>query len=545
MKILSIFQRREARKNRLIFLIVKTLLMVLALAGVAQAQSTIHVSGNLQTLGVQNVNANGTFVRFTLRNFGSQIPTVPGTTSIAWADQDFLPDVNGNISGLLYTNGSITQPPGTFYHVCIWYRSQLFRCNDYLINGDFNLDNAIPISTASPAGLNQLLIQCALPFVQSTPATTWTVVHGLGDTNIVYDMWTLAGVQFWPDQAVKTDINTLTLNFVTPQTGTVTVCHGVAISIATNQPNAVLQNPVAPQSVNSFLLTINAPFTVTGVTTLANGFTTGVWTHSSLHTFNGGITSAGPNTFNGGGTTSGAWTHSGVHTFSVAPVFSASPGFSINSTLVPNLNASLLLGNTWAIPQAIGSTTPAGGTFTNLTANTQLVINGGTPLTTTNQTGTGSIAMGNSPTIATPTINGASSGTGVQGTDTKLLTSGTISGTGNNICSDANGGATTSGCNTNVIRTASAAGCTTGSTSFSPCDNTLTWSGGGFADTGYFPVCKGLDTSIQASGGDGSSGHVPILNIRSFTATQIVVVTQTVAARVATYGTIYCVGVHP
>lgn len=57
----------------------------------------------------------------------------------------------------------------------------------------------------------------------------------------------------------------------------------------------------------------------------------------------------------------------------------------------------------------------------------------------------------NSPIIATPTINGASTGTGIQGTDTKLLTAGTISATAAiPICTDANGGATTTGCVTAV-----------------------------------------------------------------------------------------------
>lgn len=45
--------------------------------------------------------------------------------------------------------------------------------------------------------------------------------------------------------------------------------------------------------------------------------------------------------------------------------------------------------------------------------------------------------------------------TGAQGTDSKLLTSGTVSGTGVSLCTDANGGATTSGCpsNTNIGQT--------------------------------------------------------------------------------------------
>lgn len=47
--------------------------------------------------------------------------------------------------------------------------------------------------------------------------------------------------------------------------------------------------------------------------------------------------------------------------------------FSISSTtVVPNLNVSQLLGNTWAIPGAIGSTTPNTGAFTTLSATGQI-----------------------------------------------------------------------------------------------------------------------------------------------------------------------------
>lgn len=68
-------------------------------------------------------------------------------------------------------------------------------------------------------------------------------------------------------------------------------------------------------------------------------------------------------------------------------------------------------------PGAIGGTTPAAGTFTALTANTSFVLNGG------------------------PTV------TGIQGTDTSIPTSGTVaSGAGHPVCTDGNGGFTTSGC---------------------------------------------------------------------------------------------------
>ena len=97
------------------------------------------------------------------------------------------------------------------------------------------------------------------------------------------------------------------------------------------------------------------------------------------------------------------------------------------------------------------------------------------------------------------------------------------------------------------IATASAVGCTTQGTSFSNCDVTMTWSSA-FADTGYIPVCAVRDTTLQASGGDGSTGDVPNVPIRSFSATQITVALTTLAARSisgAANATIFCIGVHP
>ena len=58
---------------------------------------------------------------------------------------------------------------------------------------------------------------------------------------------------------------------------------------------------------------------------------------------------------------------SGVFTSTVAT--GTSPFSIASTTVVPNLNVSQLLGNTWAVPGAIGSTTPNSGTFTILSAN--------------------------------------------------------------------------------------------------------------------------------------------------------------------------------
>ncbi len=53
----------------------------------------------------------------------------------------------------------------------------------------------------------------------------------------------------------------------------------------------------------------------------------------------------------------------------------------------------------FASPGTFGGNTPGAGTFTTLTANTSLAINGGTALTTTNRTGTGNLVLAGSPTF--------------------------------------------------------------------------------------------------------------------------------------------------
>lgn len=97
------------------------------------------------------------------------------------------------------------------------------------------------------------------------------------------------------------------------------------------------------------------------------------------------------------------------------------------------------------------------------------------------------------------------------------------------------------------LKSASGTGCTTAATSYSNCDVTLNWQPSAFTDTNYVPVCLAKDTAMQASGGDGSTGDVPSVAIRSFTASQIVVTERTDAARVITNTniTLYCLGVHP
>lgn len=253
--------------------------------------------------------------------------------------------------------------------------------------------------------------------------------------------------------------------------------------------------------------------------------------------FNVGLNSNGPNLLNGGGTLAGTYTGSptfsgGVNfsggitsttgTFSgqiISTVTTGTAPFVVASTtVVPNLNASLLLGCTWAAPCPIGSTTPNSGVFTTLVANTSLAINGSTPAT------------------------------GVQGTDTKLLSAGTVAGVGAQICTDANLGATTTGCPSGFTKIQSftfcSAGCTitgtpcsTTNTANNTCNNVISWPSS-FADTNYSVTCMGI----------GATNFPFIPYAQSKSTTQVSVVTsngQGSAAAVSSFGEIDCTGVHP
>jgi len=130
----------------------------------------------------------------------------------------------------------------------------------------------------------------------------------------------------------------------------------------------------------------------------------------------------------------------------LANTWTAANTFSLPVTITPNVNQ--LVFGTPSFQTTLNFPAPAGN----------IVINGPSVA--------GTLAEKNgdtftSPTIITPVLNGTPTGTSLQGTDTKLLTSGTVAGTASPLCTDANGGATTVGC-------APAAAATLGCTAFVP-----------------------------------------------------------------------------
>lgn len=255
----------------------------------------------------------------------------------------------------------------------------------------------------------------------------------------------------------------------------------------------------------------------------------GVMTFNATPVFNTGFTAGGPVTLGFGGSLAG--------TFSGSPIFSGAPSFSggftattgifsgqitstlatgtapfvvTSTTLVPNLNVAQLGGCTWAIPCALGSTTPNTVAATTVNASTSLTVNGSTPQT------------------------------GVQGTDTKLLSAGTMTGTGASLCTDGNGGATTSGCAatgfTQIEVAKSTSICTTPGGSYANCSTSISWPSA-FADSNYMATCNGINaTQFPVIMSLAKSPSAVTVTISNGTAN---------GAQLSTYAEVDCIGIHP
>lgn len=134
-----------------------------------------------------------------------------------------------------------------------------------------------------------------------------------------------------------------------------------------------------------------------------------IWNGSNANAVGPAVTGNGPQLSTGAINATG--NISTVSQFISTLITGTPPLVVSSSTLVPNLNASFLESNTWEAPGPIGATTPNTGAFTSF------ILGGSTPQT------------------------------GIQGTDTNLLSAGTTTPSAPVGCTDANGGFTTSGCN--------------------------------------------------------------------------------------------------
>lgn len=177
-------------------------------------------------------------------------------------------------------------------------------------------------------------------------------------------------------------------------------------------------------TVQSTIATGTAPFIVASTTVVSN------LNVSALL----GSTWAAPAAIGSGTPAAGAFTTlsaTGVITSTVAT--GTAPFTVASTTVVTNLNASLLGGATFAAPGAIGGTTPAAGAFTTLSATgviTSTVSTGTAPFTVASTTVVSNLNVSAllGSTWAAPAAIG--SGTPAAGAFTTLSASSTVSGTG-------------------------------------------------------------------------------------------------------------------
>lgn len=123
------------------------LALVLAILAAPAAWGTT-ISGNLSDVAGAAVTSTTASAKFTLMNYGSNIPRITGTTTIVRPKATISPDDSGAISGTIVGNDTIT-PTGTFYRVCVWHDGRQFRCADYEITGaSWDLNSATPLTTS-------------------------------------------------------------------------------------------------------------------------------------------------------------------------------------------------------------------------------------------------------------------------------------------------------------------------------------------------------------------------------------------------------------
>jgi hypothetical protein len=316
---------------------------------------------------------------------------------------------------------------------------------------------------------------------------------------------------------------------------------GTSIWIGASSYKFVLQNSMGVQIWSVDNVT-NQNISLLGSNNIWTG--TNTWnstsTFNSSVSFNSGFTSTGPNTLNGGGALNGTYT--GNPTFSGVPNFTGgfaattgsfsgqitstlatgtAPFVIASTTKVANLNVDQLDGCDWAVPCPLGSTTPNTASITTLLA-TSFTLAGGMPQ------------------IAT------------QGTDNHLMTAGTVSGgAGTQVCLDAQSGLTTTGCGIGASKvqaasmcpsgcTTTATPCTTGSSSFDTCPNTIIWPTP-FVDANYSATCSGVN---PVDGSNPTTGRVN-LQISSKSSVAVNVFTVTLGASAVRWTEIDCNGVHP
>lgn len=255
---------------------------------------------------------------------------------------------------------------------------------------------------------------------------------------------------------------------------TLTVCALLCLAVGAQAQTPVALSPVAAQQF----------FSSTGVP-LASGciYTSITGTSTPLATFTDGTGTAqntNPVVLDGGGF-GNLWLSNSAYRFAIwsygSGAVGANCGNGVLQRTVDNVSAYTTINQAQNI-FLLGASSDPGGSAGELAYRTDIpcfrafstlwdcIVTLSATQTLTNKTLaspsiTGTVSGSptiSSPTITTPVLNGTPTGTSLQGTDAKLLTAGTVSGSAAaTFCTDAFGGATTVGCNP---PTAANLGCT-------------------------------------------------------------------------------------
>lgn len=503
-------------KRRVLLL---ALVCVLAPLGV-RAQTA--VSGNLKDVGVVNGNGSNTYVRFTLIDYGAQIPKVsnPTVNVIFSPIKDFHPDVNGNISGVIQGNDTIT-PNGTRYQVCVYFQGAQFRCNIYSITGStFNLGTAIPV--VIPISVNQnILFARTMTFTQPTPLSSWAIPHGFGNSQVYVFCTDLSGTQIFPDKVIWTDANDVTVNWVTPTSGNCLVMQASNVALTSPIGNAIVGNAIAPQVLDTEPTTFQGPVNLSGGGTLSGAFT---------GTANVTVSSLTAATVTVGTFKSSAANPAVTGTIELSNTDSivARDGGSTDVQIVAMLGATPVISGFQMANGVITSAIAANGNPISLLATNGAGADGGAALLKAGSVnsiiGGASRNGGSASVIAGNGLGASGSGGNV------ILTPGTGIGNGS-IVFNQGVGKDASG----FKHLRAVGGCATSASIGAACSTTVTWTTP-FADSNY---------TVLGCTGNGITSGIPIMQgITAKSAASITVQTVALTASTAQFSTIECGAVH-
>jgi hypothetical protein len=463
-------------------------LVALGLATASSGQSPVPINGTISDAG-GNPATSGTVV-FDIQPQSSSIHyTIPGLTTVAPQSVTCNIKPNGTLQNVLNSGP------------CVVWGNDLISPANTTYNVTFNPNNTNTnqvaqecISTPGPYNINNPVFCPVVSIIPQYSMITAPVIQGnvIPSTNGVFT--------FGNSQAYYANIYTHTITFLPSANGFLLATSG-ALSFTNTLPGG----PFCPLSGCTFTGQIILPGGGTGSDAATVDQINAIVGNYCLLT---GCTLTGPL----GGTS--ASFSSNVEAFN----------YFVQGHLMRASDLSNGASGSGAVCLASGSACASSATVTSVglsSSNTTLISVAGSPVTTA-----GTLAM---------TLN-------VAGTDTKFATT-SASGTNGNVAVwDANGGLTDGSVKAVVIRTGSAAGCTTPVGTGLSCTTTVTWNAA-FANTTYTAVCNGLPPFTGGSGSEPNS--VNLIGTQNLTTTTVDAITVSKGSgQAASIGTITCIGVH-